>query len=123
MDGTMTTKQTIEEFFEEQFQNTSQFFLYKDKQLLKDGKYRQYAEEQIDKANNIFWSVSFFLLMATWYGITSFINYGNDPTVFNLALGLFCWFGFMAGLLYSSKEYYTIKSSMTMLIKLMDEKE
>ncbi|HBX67253.1 MAG: hypothetical protein CL670_12940 [Balneola sp.] len=119
----MTTKQTIEEFFEEQFQNTSQFFLYKDKQLLKDGKYQEFAHEQLDKAKNIFWSVGAGLLMATWYGITSFINYGTDPTVINLAMGLFCWFGFMAGLLFSCKEYYTIKSSMTLLIKLMDEKE
>ena len=31
----MATAEIIKEFFEEQFRNTSQFFLYKDKQLLK----------------------------------------------------------------------------------------
>lgn len=54
----MSTKQLIEEFFEEQFKETSQFFLYKDKQLLKKGKYREYAEEQLKKANSIFWGFS-----------------------------------------------------------------
>ena len=117
----MASKKLIEEFFEEQFQNTSQFFLYKDKQLLKENKYREFAKEQINKANKIFWSVSFSLLMAVWYGTISLINYGSDPTYLNLGLGISCWFVFSAVLLFASKEYYTIKSSMTLLIKLLDE--
>ncbi|HBQ58740.1 MAG TPA: hypothetical protein DD671_03725, partial [Balneolaceae bacterium] len=53
----MVSKELIEDFFDDQFQNTSQFFLYKDKQLLKEKKYREFAEEQIKKAKRSFWSV------------------------------------------------------------------
>ncbi|MDZ7756189.1 hypothetical protein [Rhodohalobacter sp.] len=81
----MVSKQLIEDFFDEQFQNTSQFFLYKDKKLLKQDKYREFAEEQLKKASQIFWSVAGSLLIASWYGITSLVKYGSDPTWFNLS--------------------------------------
>lgn len=119
----MATKQQIEQFFEEQFNDTSQFFLYKDKKLLNEGKYREYAEEQISKANKAFWSIGFTMFFALWYGTTSFINYGNDPSWLSLGIGLFFWFGAMGAIWYASKEYYTIKSSMNMLIRLIDDNE
>ncbi|HKK25193.1 MAG TPA: hypothetical protein VJ941_06165 [Gracilimonas sp.] len=119
----MATNKLIKDFFEEQFNDTSQFFLYKDKQLLNEGKYREYAEEQIGKANKAFWSVSSTLLVALWYGTTGFINYGNEPSWFNLALGVFCWISALGAIWYASKEYYTIKSSMSLFIKLLDEND
>lgn len=119
----MATSEIIKEFFEERFQNTSQFFLYKDKQLLKKGNYRKYAQEQIKKANKIFWSIAFSIFICSWYGIISFIEYGAGPNWFDLTLGLISWAALVVILLYSAKEYYTIKSSMELFIKLMDNKE
>ena len=119
----MATAEIIKEFFKERFQNTSQFFLYKDKQLLKNGNYRKYAEEQISKASKIFWSVSFSVFVCSWYGIISFIKYGADPNWFDLILGLVAWVALVVILLYSAKEYYTIKSSMELLIKLLNDQE
>lgn len=119
----MDTREIIEEFFEERFQNTSQFFLYKDKQLLKTGRYQEYAREQIDKANKIFWSIVFGVFMCSWYGIISFIEYGAGPNWFDLIMGLCAWAGLIFILIYSAKEYYTIKSSMALFLKLLDNWE
>ena len=119
----MATAEIIKEFFEERFQNTSQFFLYKDKQLLKNGNYREYAKEQISKADKIFWSVAASLFFCSWYGIQSFIEYGADPNWFDLILGFGAWIALVVILLYSAKEYYTIKSSMELLTKLLDDQE
>lgn len=116
-------QQIITDFFEEQFQNTSHFFLYKDKQLLKKEKYQEYAREQIKKANKIFWSVAFGVLMCTWYGITSLIEYGANPNWFDLLIGLGGLLTVVLGLFYSAKEYYTIKSSMSLLLKLLEKSE
>jgi len=116
-------QQIITEFFEEQFQDTSQFFLYKDKQLLKNEKYLEYAHEQIRKANKIFWSIAFGVFMCSWYGITSLIEYGADPNWFDLSLGLGSFIGIFLALFYSAKEYYTIKSSMSLLVKLIESTE
>lgn len=117
----MTTQQIIKEFFEEQFQDTSRFFLYKDKQLLNEGKYQEYAQEQLHKAKKIFWSVSFSVFLCSWYGIISLIEYGAGPNWFDLILGLSSWVGLIIILLYAAREYYTIRSSMTLLIKLIQD--
>lgn len=119
----MVTQEIIQEFFEEQFNNTSPFFLYKDKQLLKNGEFREYAREQIKKANKIFWSVGSGLFFCSYYGIVSFIEYGANPNWFDLILGLTAWLGLIAALFYSAKEYYTIKSSMSFFIKLLNNQE
>jgi hypothetical protein len=116
----MTTQETIEEFFEEQFQNTSQYFLYKDKQLLKNGQFKEYAQEQIKKAKKIFWSIAWAVFFGSWYGITSFIEYGTEPNWLDLSLGIGIWVALIVALLYHAKEYYTIKSSMELFIKLLD---
>ena len=117
----METKKTIESFFEEQLGDTSQYFLYKDKQLLNEGRYIEFAEEQLNKAKNIFLSVSFSLFLCSWYGIISLIEYGSGPNWFDLTIGLGCWFGLAGIVFYASKEYYTIKSSMNLFIKMMKE--
>lgn len=116
-------QQIITNFFEEQFRNTSPFFLYKDKQLLKEGKYREYAEEQLNKANKIFISMAFGIVICSFYGIMSLIEYGADPNVFDLLVGLGSLTGLVLILFYSAREYYTIKSSMTLLIRLLDNNE
>ncbi|MEX0723075.1 MAG: hypothetical protein WD357_12060 [Gracilimonas sp.] len=119
----METKQLLESFFEEQFKNTSQFFLYKDKKLLKEEKYVEFAQEQLKKARQIFWSVAGSLLLACWYGITSLIGYGGDPNWFDLSAGLILWFSTMGMVWYTSKEYYSIKSSMNLFIKMMEKEQ
>lgn len=116
-------QQIITDFFENQFRNTSSFFLYKDKQLLKEGKYREYAEEQLNKANKIFMSMAFGIVICSYYGVMSLIAYGADPNLFDLLIGLGSLTGLVLILFYSVREYYTIKSSMTMLIRLLDNKE
>ena len=121
MGNIMSTKRIIEEFFEERFNDTSNFFLYKDKQLLKQGKYKEYAEEQINKANKIFTGVSFGLLVCVWYAIQFLVEYGADPNLFDLSFGLFAMAGLIFIVFYACREYYTIKSSMSILIKIVDQ--
>jgi hypothetical protein len=119
----METRKIIETFFEEQLRGTSQYFLYKDKQLLNEGRYVEFAEEQLGKAKKIFLSVSFFLIYGSWYGIISLIEYGAEPNWFDLTIGLGCWLALAGVVFYASKEYYTIKSSMNLFIKMMKDKE
>ncbi|MCH2449387.1 MAG: hypothetical protein MK198_04505 [Gracilimonas sp.] len=119
----METKQIIETFFEEQLGETSQYFLYKDKKLLNEGRYVEFAEEQLAKAKKIFLSVSFPLLICSWYGTISLIEYGADPNWFDLTIGLGFWVALAGVAFYAPKEYYTIKSSMNLFIKMMKEKE
>lgn len=117
----METRRVIETFFEEHLRDTSQYFLYKDKQLLNEGRYVEFAKEQLGKAKKIFLSASFFLLYGSWYAIISLIEYGTEPNWFDLTIGLTCFITLLGIIFYASKEYYTIKSSMNLFIKIMEQ--
>jgi hypothetical protein len=119
----MTTKDLIEEFFNEQFSNTSPFFLYKDKQMLNNGEFKEYAQRQISKAKKAFWSIAWALFFCSFYGITKFIEYGAEPNWFDLSLGIIVWVGLIVAILYHAKQYYTIKSAMELFLKMIDKEE
>lgn len=119
----METKKIIETFFEDHLGDTSKYFLYKDKQLLNEGRYIEFAEEQISKARNIAVGISGMLLIFSWYGIISLIEYGADPHWLGLTFGLVCWLALLGIVFYASKEYYTIKSSMNLFIKMIGKSQ
>ncbi|NGP89512.1 hypothetical protein [Fodinibius halophilus] len=105
----MRRKDIIKDFFEERLQNTSQFFLYKDKRLLKNGEYREFAKEQINKANKTFLAAAFGLVMGPFYGIFSLIEYGANPNWFDLAVGLVAWSAFTMVLFFRPKSTIPLK--------------
>lgn len=89
--------------------------------MLNEGRYVEFAEEQLNKAKKIFLLVYISLLLCSWYGIISLIEFVAELNWFDLTIGLGCWFGLAGIVFYASKEYYTIKSSMNLFIKMMKE--
>ncbi|PAU95495.1 hypothetical protein CK503_00060 [Aliifodinibius salipaludis] len=125
----MARQKIIEEFFKEELQTSGGYsiytnlFLYKDKQLLKENRLKEFAERQIDKAKNIFWAVSFSVFIATFYSFWHLIQFGQGWHWSDLTIGLVLWAGLIYILIKACKEYYTITSSMTLFIKLLDEEQ
>ncbi|MEL7834687.1 hypothetical protein [Fodinibius sp. Rm-B-1B1-1] len=125
----MADKEVLEEFFKEQLQTSgatniyTDLFLYKDKQLLKENRLKEFAEHQIDKAKNIFWSVSFSVFIGTLYAFWYLIEFGMSWHWSDLAIGIGAWALLIFALIKACKEYYTITSSMTLFIKLLDQEE
>lgn len=125
----MASRKIIEEFFKEELQTTGGFslytdlFLYKDKQLLKENRLKEFAEHQIDKAKNIFWAVSFSVFVASLYAFWHLIEFGQGWHWIDLIIGITFWAMLLYVLIKACKEYYTITSSMTLFIKLLDEGE
>ncbi len=120
----MIANKTLETFFEENFKNTTlPYLLYKDKQLLKEKDYKGFAKEQIKKTRNLFLSVMFALFYGIYYSVTSFIEYGDTGETFPLIIGITAMIFMVAAIFLSTKEYYTIKSSMEFFLKLLEENE
>ncbi|WP_440998858.1 hypothetical protein [Fodinibius sp. SL11] len=125
----MGSRETIEEFFKEGLQTTGGFtiytdlFLYKDKQLLKQNRLKEFAERQIDKAKNIFWAVLFSIIIVSFYSFWHLIQFGQDWEWIDLTIGIVFWTVLIFVLIKACKEYYTITSSMTLFLKLLDDEE
>lgn len=120
----MATSETLSSFFEENFKNQiTPFLLYKDNQLLKEGKHREFAEEQLKKTNKILFSIAFIIFYGLFWGVTQLIEYGESGDISTLIVGLVALAVTFFGIFRSTKEYYTIKSSMTLFLKLVDDKE
>ncbi len=123
----MASRKVIEEFFKEELQTKGVFsfynslFLYKDKQLLKENRLKEYAERQIDKSKNIFWSVSFSIFIASFYSFWHLIEFGKHWHWSDLTIALTLWTGLIYVLIKACKEYYTITGSMSLFIKLLSE--
>lgn len=119
----MVNENLIHEFFEEELSNSSQIFLYKDKKLLSEKKYREFAEEQIIKARNIFLGASFFLFIVPIYAIWYLFQAGMESSYLQFGLGALYFVMFALSVWKVSKEFYTIRSSMRLLIRLLNVTE
>lgn len=118
----MDASKALTSFFEENLVNDFDFFLlYKDKQLLKENKYREFAQEQLKKTNKILFSIMAAVFLGLYYGITSLISYGANAELVSLVTGLFALSVMTLSVFLATKEYYSIKSSMKLFLKLLDE--
>lgn len=120
----MSIQKIVDTFFDEHFYAATKYYLYKDKQLLKDERYQEFADRQIRKAKRILAMIPGILLFA-YFSAKSFIQYGSTSDLFGLILGIFSFICFTAIVVLSTKEYYTITSSMNLFKKLlaqMDQK-
>ncbi len=119
----MPSEKMIEQFFEEHFNTTSWLFLYKDKQLLKQKDYAGFARDQLEKSRKNFRGVLFCSAMFFVLGVmyTAQHAYGTEVLSFNLVLALSYFSIAFIMLLYAIREHYSIKASMNLLLKMLNE--
>jgi len=120
----MITKEKIKAYFEQELENhkTLVYLLYGDKKLLKEERFEEFATELLKRAKKgYWWALAFgimFFLIGSFYLLNS-SNFGSYH--------LFAGFAYIiTSLIYaivSTKEYYSIKGSMTMLLKLVKTDE
>lgn len=121
----MDSKTIIEQFFDDQFKDTTRFFLYKDKQFLKNGDYGGFARHRLKEARIAFTGgvCCFLFFMVT--GVSYFLQYtaGTGSAILQLTISVLTFIFGIAALFYTTKEYYSVKSSMSLLLNLLDEEK
>lgn len=119
----MSTKENLEQFFKDQLSDTYEIFLYKDKQLLKEGNFGAFALEQLKKSKNMFWAMVSNIIIAIYYAICFMIYFEELSVVYtNLFLGIFLII-FASFIIWQAKKYYTIKSSMEFYLMMENKHE
>ena len=101
--------------------------LYKDKQLLKDEDYAGFAKHRNKEARRAFIGGLCFFGLLMMSAISYFFQYQHmtetgSGTV-QLAVSIITLIGSIGILYFATKEYYTVKSSMTLILKLLDDNQ
>ncbi len=119
----MSTKKILEQFFKDQLNDTYEIFLYKDKQLLKEGNFEAFALEQLKKSKKMFWAIVSNIILAIYYALYFMIYFEELSVLYtNLFLGIFLII-FASFIIWQAKKYYTIKSSMEFYLMMVNKHE
>jgi len=125
----MITKEKIKEYFEQEIENQGKLMelLYRDKKLLKEERFGEFATELLQRAKKAYWGsmamVLMFFLLGSMHLINVYLVNTSSFGPFDVYLGYaYILFSF-AGAIFPTKEYYGIRGSMTMLLKILDADE
>lgn len=117
----MIHQKTIQGYFEEELENLGRLtlLLYSDKQLLKEGRFEEFATNLLNRSKK-----SYYVTLTIGF-ILSLIGIFHIVGPADVWIGVAYIGGPLAVLNFATKEYYKIKGSMSMLLKLLetDEKE
>lgn len=119
----MISKELIKQFFEEQFDEISPFFLFKDHQLLSENRFEEFIERQLAKSRKRF-MLGLVVSIATFLcGLAYFWFYFKTAEIANIIIAIF-WFAMsMSQLFWFSKQYFIISSSMSLFQKMLPNTE
>ena len=119
----MISEEFIKNFFEEQFKDISPFFRYKDHQLLKQNRLHEFIEGQLAKSRNrfifgIIIAMFGFVLALTYvwlyFGTSDIVHFINSLFWMVMGAGSLIWF---------SKQYYIIRTSMLLFQKMLAKQQ
>ena len=120
----MITKEKIKEYFEQEIENNGQliYLLYRDKKLLKEERFNDFAKELLERSKKAYRGSLALAISFLVIGVV----YLLDPSD-TISYEQFAGFSYIsASLIFmtiSTKEYYSIKGSMTMLLMLLEPDE
>lgn len=116
---TMISNEIIKNFFKEQFEDISPFFLYKDHKLLKENQFQEFIDRQLIKSRKRFIIGIVISIFAVLLGLTYFWFYIISPEIVHLISAIF-WFIMGASTqFWFSKQYFIISSSMSLFQKML----
>lgn len=122
----MVPKEKIKEYFEQEIENQGKLMelLYRDKKLLNEERFGEFATELLQRAKKAYWGsmamVLMFFLLGSMYLINLYLVDTSSFGPFDVYLGYGYVVVSFAGAIFPTKEYYGIRGSMTMLLKLLE---
>ncbi|MDZ7754843.1 hypothetical protein [Rhodohalobacter sp.] len=122
----MITKEKIKEYFEQEIENQGKLMelLYRDKKLLNEERFGDFATELLQRAKKAYLgSMAFgmmFFMLGSMYLINLYLFNTSSFGSFDVHLGYAYILLSFTGAIFSTKEYYGIRGSMTLLLNLLE---
>jgi|GEM_PF-808113 len=117
----MIDKAKLVDYFESELNGFSSNFLFKDKQLLNEERYNEFAQVLLKRSKKSFGIMFAVALIFVLIGILYLSNLliPGSP----MWIGLSYMFLGISFMVISTREYYQVRGSMTMLLKLLEADE
>lgn len=103
-----------------QFQH---YFLYKEKQWLKEGKYNKLARKGLRQAKTMGIFVILSILIFSLISVYHFVEYGNTGNNVSLWLGIGSWIFVIISTVFYTRDIVEKKKSMERILKLLEARE
>lgn len=107
----------------EEFNQYQTLFLYKDKELLKEGEFEKLAKKLLRQARAFAVMVIFSILLFSLLSVYHFIQYGNTGNSISLWLGLGTWVFVVFSTILYSRDVIERKKSMQRVLKLIEARK
>lgn len=121
--GIMMDDDVFTAMIKEEFSQYQQLFLYKDKQLLKEQKYKKLAEKVLRQAKILSVFVLFSILFFSLLSVYHFVQYGTSGNTVNLWLGIGTWIFVIFSTIFYSRDVIERKKSVQRVLKLLDARK
>jgi uncharacterized SAM-binding protein YcdF (DUF218 family) len=108
---------------EEELNQYQKFFLFRERELFRRGKYRELAEKSL-RQTRVFGVIVFLnILIFSLISILHFIDFGNERSLASFILGLLSWAFVIASTFFYTKNILEKKKCMERVLKLLEARD
>lgn len=107
----------------EELNQYQHYFLFKEKQWLKEGKFNKLAQKGLRQARIMGVFVIFSIILFSFISVYHFIEYGNTGNNASLWLGIGSWVFVIISTAFYTRDILEKKKSMERILKLLEARE
>lgn len=119
----MTKDDVFTAMIREEFNQYQHYFLFKEKQWLKEEKFHKLAKKGLRQARTIGIFVIFSILIFSIISVYHFVQYGNTGNEVSLWLGIGSWVFVIISTVFYTRDILEKKKSMERILKLLEARE
>lgn len=119
----MTKDDVFTAMIREELNQYQHYFLFREKQWLKEGKFSKLAQKGLRQAKIMGIFVIFSIVIFSIISVYHFIQYGNTGNNVSLWLGVGSWVFVIISTFFYTRDILEKKKSMERILKLLEARE
>jgi hypothetical protein len=108
---------------EEELTQYQQYFLFTERELFRQGKYRELANKSLRQTRFFGLIVFINIIVFSVISILHFIDFGNDQTLSSFVLGMLGWVFVIASTYFYTRNILEKKKCMERVLKLLEARD
>lgn len=119
----MTKDDVFTAMIREELNQYQHYFLFKEKQWLKEGKFSKLAQKGLKQARIMGIFVIFSILLFSFISVYHFVEYGHTANNVSLWLGIGSWVFVIISTVFYTRDVLEKKKSMERILKLLEARD